>query len=364
MAEALRDNYNQQFFTELASILKNIHSKFDEKYFIDSIYDNKWQERQLKERMYHISECLYKSLPDNYLQALEILRKAAPQAAKISKHSGYLCMFFPDFVEKYGMDHLEESILALEEFTQYASSEFAVRPFIKADKENMMQKMLKWTDNDNYHIRRLASEGCRPRLPWAMALPDFKRDPELIIPILSKLKNDNEEYVRRSVANNLNDISKDNPQIVLDIVKEWYGNNNHTNRLLKHACRTLLKSGNDSALEIFGFKDTNIIKSCNLQIANNIIKMGEYLSFNCDLEISDPGKLRIEYIIGFFKSNGNIADKIFHIKEGDYQKGTISFSKKHIFKNMTTRKHYVGEHNLAIVVNGKELKRVSFTLEN
>jgi 3-methyladenine DNA glycosylase AlkC len=88
----------------------------------------------------------------------------------------------------------------------------------------------------NHDVRRLASEGCRPRLPWAMALPQFRKDPSPALPILEKLKNDESDYVRKSVANNLNEISKDHPQLVLDICERWYGQTANTDWLVKHAC--------------------------------------------------------------------------------------------------------------------------------
>ena len=130
-------------------------------------------------------------------------------------------MILPDFVEVFGLDDWEASLPILEEFTQFASAEFAVRMFIKKDPSTMMAQMLSWADHENANVRRLASEGCRPRLPWGMKLPDLIDDPSLILPILEKLKTDENESVRRSVANNLNDISKDNPQVVIKTLQQW-----------------------------------------------------------------------------------------------------------------------------------------------
>jgi 3-methyladenine DNA glycosylase AlkC len=249
----------------------------------------------------------------------------------------FLNLFCPDFIELYGLNYREISIPALAEFTQYASSELAIRPFIVLYQDHMMTQMLEWAKDDNYHIRRLASEGCRPRLPWAVALSTLKKDPSDILPILYVLKDDKEEYVTRSVANNLNDISKDNPDIVLDIAKEWYGGNKNTDRLVKHACRSLLKSANLEALDIFGFNNTYNTEITNLSISrpninNANIKIGEEINFLYELNVKNPGKLRLEYAIDFMKSNGKASRKIFQLKEGNYTAGAFSFSKKHSFK--------------------------------
>jgi 3-methyladenine DNA glycosylase AlkC len=128
-------------------------------------------------------------------------------------------LFFPDFVETYGLEHWDRSVAALEKFTRMSTSEFAVRPFLKRNQPRMMAQMAAWSKHESEHVRRLASEGCRPRLPWADALPALKRDPAPIWPILEQLKADPSEYVRRSVANNLNDISKDHPEQVLAIAQ-------------------------------------------------------------------------------------------------------------------------------------------------
>src|SRR5690606_550673 len=145
------------------------------------------------------------TLPPDYIEAVGVLKKAAPY------FTGLEAMIFPDFVETYGLDHWEASMDALELMTRYSSSEYAVRPFIAKDTERMMAQMLEWAHSDSEHVRRLASEGCRPRLPWAMGLTMLKKDPSPILPILETLKQDESLYVRRSVANNLNDISKDHP---------------------------------------------------------------------------------------------------------------------------------------------------------
>jgi 3-methyladenine DNA glycosylase AlkC len=218
MAEPLKNI----FFTEttinkFADEIRKVYSKFDKKQFIKKVYVEEWKDKELKARMQHITVCMHETLPKDYLEALSILLKIA------DKITGIEGMCLPDFVENYGLAQWDTSLDALKEFTKYSSSEFAIRPFIVKDKAKAMKYMLGLSTDDNEHVRRFSSEGCRPRLPWAMALPELKKDPKPILPILENLKNDSSEYVRKSVANNLNDISKDHPELVFGYLRKLGG---------------------------------------------------------------------------------------------------------------------------------------------
>jgi len=353
--ELLKDRFfNHDYVQTLGADLKKIYRPFDEKGFHSAIFTKDWKEKELKDRMHHIADALHRFLPQNYEEAINILSRIIEQRIK-TKNVGFGDMSFPDFVERYGMDHPDISIRSLELFTQACSSEFAVRPFIIKYPERMMKQMIEWSRHKNHHVRRLASEGCRPRLPWAIALPEFKKDPSPILPILKNLKNDESEYVRRSVANNLNDISKDNPKAVLSIAKQWYGENNNVNAILKHALRTQLKKGNAEALKIFGFGSKTSAKIVNLHVKPNDITIGESVRFYFTVQAVNNETLRIEYWVHFLKSNGLTSKKVFQIVEDDFQKGTAKeFSRKHRFQDFTTRKHYPGKHVISIVVNGTE----------
>ena len=324
------------------------------------IFDEAWNNRNLKERMRHITISLHEVLPKEYAEAIEILKQVAPKTDK------FLGMFFPDFVEVYGLHNWEVSIPALAHFTKYGSSEFAVRPFIEAQPAEMMQQMLAWAKHENHHVRRLASEGCRPLLPWGRVLRGLKANPAPIFPILELLKNDESEYVRRSVANNLNDIAKNQPKQVVEIAKRWYGDNENTDWLVKHACRTLLKKANSEALRLFGFGDTDAIKVFDLAIAKAEIKIGEKLLFSFFIEntAAKSQKLRLEYKIDYVKKSGKTSPKIFQIKEKMYEASSKTLIKRsQSFQNFTTRKHYAGQHKLTIIVNGVAFESISFEVK-
>jgi hypothetical protein len=202
-----------------------------------------------------------------------------------------------------------------------------------------------------------------PRLPWAQALPAFKKDPKPIIGILELLKEDPSAYVRRSVANNLNDIAKDHPTLILDLAKRWWGSHPHTDWIVKHACRTLLKQCNPEALELFGLTQTTGISISQLEVSTPI-HIGEevVISFCVVNDSSTDTKLRIEYAIDFLKSRGSYSRKLFKLSEKNYQPGNSLIQTRHPFKQMTTRTHYAGEHFLTIIINGKEMGTKSLSL--
>lgn len=357
MPEPLKNMFSEELIVALSSELQLVYGEFNSEGFFNSVFCDGWEQKELKERMEHISVLLHKYLPENYSDAVEILKAVSSQSC------GFAYMSFPGFVELYGLDEFEVSISALEHFTRHSSSEFAVRPFIRKYPERMMAQMEKWAESDNHHVRRLASEGCRPRLPWAGALTEFKKNPAPVLKVLEKLKNDESEYVRRSVANNLNDISKDNPQVTIRIAREWIGKNPETDRIVKHACRSLLKQGNREVLEMFGFSKPDSINVEQLRVQKSV-RIEGYLEFSFILKSRENrlGRLRIEYAVDFMKKNGKQARKLFRISESDYPVQAKEIKKRHSFKRISTRKYYAGAHGLAVVINGEELARDVFEL--
>ena len=360
MPEKLKDLFfTDQFFIELGKAIHELYPEFDKDGFIRSIFDKEWERRELKQKMRHTTFCLAAFLPENYPEAMKILTEVAP------RFTGFDAMVFPDFVECYGLDDWDTSLRALALFTRYCSSEFAIRPFLAQDPEKGMSFMLALTDEKNHHLRRLASEGCRPRLPWAMALSAFRKNPLPIFPILEALRDDPSEYVRRSVANNLNDISKDHPELVLDICEKWLGQSENTDWIVKRACRSLLKSGHKRALLLFGFGDPRFISIEELSLDRSILTIGEDIrfSFALKLETKDPYLARLEYGVYFVKARGKLSRKIFQLREASYEPGSYIIARKHSFKDLSTRKHYPGIHRLAIIVNGLEKATVEFELK-
>ena len=354
--EPLKHRYNQAYITKLAGVLAGIDVAFPKEQFCAEVMAEPWEELELKQRMRRITTTLRETLPQNYKTTIAILNKAA------ASFDGFLAMFFPEYVELYGQKDWETSLPALAWMTRFSSSEFAVRPFIKQDPTRMMGQMEQWATDENYHVRRLASEGCRPRLPWAMALPQFKQDPAPILPILELLKADPEEYVRRSVANNLNDISKDHPDLALNIAKRWLGHNPETDGLVKHACRTLLKAGRPEAMQLFGYGAPGNVSVDHAICHFAKIKIGGEQIFSCDITVPEPMKLRLEYAVNYVKANGSTSRKVFKISETQYKKGATQITRKQKFADLSTRKHYAGKHKIEVLINGVAKAEVAFEL--
>jgi 3-methyladenine DNA glycosylase AlkC len=358
--EPLKNMYNRAFVDNLAQAIHGEYPLFDSAAFTQTVFDHEWENRELKERVRHISLSMHAHLPASYKEAVGILSRASSCLDQYT----FECIIFPDFVEVYGLDDWETSSPALELFTQQCSSEFAVRSFILQDCERMMAQMLKWATHDSVHVRRLATEGCRPRLPWAVSLPMFKDDPTPILPILETLKFDSEEYVRKSVANNLNDIAKDNPDVTLDVTRRWAARD-ELSWIVKHALRTLLKVGDPASLEILGFSPTPRITVDNLTLKTPVVAIGDDLEFSFDITsmAESTQSLMIDYVVHFLRKKGTHSEKVFKLSQRDIHPGEcITLTRKQSFRPVSTRKYYVGPHAVEIQVNGQRSAKIEFQL--
>lgn len=359
MPEPLKNMFNHASLSELASSVKSVYRPFQTDEFLNSIFDETWDTLELKARCRKITVSLGAYLPAEYTKALTILEKAAVRFP--------FAVFFPDFVEVYGQDECnwDFSMNALERTTQYWSAEFAVRPFIIKDEARMMAQMHGWSRHENEHVRRLASEGCRPLLPWGQVLVKFKKDPAPILPILEQLKTDSSPYVRKSAANNLNDISKTHPELVITLAKNWYGENEYTDWIIRHGCRTLLKKGNREVLALLGYDDTTSVEVQDFTLDTASVSIGEELSFSFTISAKSATKVRLEYGIDYVKSNGKRNRKIFQISKITIKEGERKlYTKKHSFANVSVRKHYPGTHSIVLIMNGAECGTLDFELVN
>lgn len=307
----IKDIYSVSFYKKFSQAVAEVHPSFNKQKFIETIYEGNFVEKEWKDRMKHTTVVLHEFMPENFPQAVSLIDKIIENLKKNNfSDSNLAFIFFADYIETYGLKDFETSTKAFVSITQFISCEFAVRPFILKYKEKMIGEMTKWSLHENHHVRRLASEGSRPRLPWAMAIPFLKKDPSSILPILENLKNDPSEYVRRSVANNLNDIAKDNPEIVLEIASRWKNHSRETDGIIKHGCRTLLKQGHPEILNHYGLESTNIQIS-SFEIKTPVIKIGDYLQFCFHLNNKNevPKTIRLEYAVHYKKAKGHLAKK-------------------------------------------------------
>jgi len=366
MGVPFKEFYNLNFLQNYSRILVKISPSFDADIFCQKVLSKDWQVLELKQRMRRISETLGIMLPHKFEDAISILIESI-EALKHTEfeHQGIEFIFIPDYIELFGIDEYDTSVLAIEKVTTFISCEFAVRPFIIKYSDKMMAQMLQWTKHKNHHVRRLSSEGCRPRLPWAMALPEFKNNPQAILPILEELKTDDSEFVRRSVANNLNDISKDHPEIVLKIAHNWYGSNNQTNALIKHGLRTLLKGNYPGSLELIGYGSPKSFVLSKLVLINQKVKEGDRVAFSFSIKNTSKKAqfLRMEYALYFLLSNGSHSKKVFKISERKINPNeSFHIKRDHSFKLITTRKYYKGRHFVAPIINGEEKEKLRFEI--
>lgn len=357
MAEPLKYMFSEKLVDELAIQFKKASSDFNVQGFKKGVLSKNWNQLELKERMHRITQQLHSNLPLAYDQQIKILDKTAPL------FSGFVGVIFPNFVEQYGQHHEKLSMEALRRYTPYSSSEFAVRPFLKNNPE-LIRYFYDWSTDKNHHVRRLASEGCRPLLPWAMKLDQYVQDPSPILPILETLKNDQEDYVYRSVANSLNDISKNHSKLVLDLGKKWVGKSETTDWVLKHALRTLLKKGEPKAMQLFGFAPGKSLNVSTFSLAKSKIAIGDATTLKIDLTNEGAkAKFRLEYAISYLKNNGSHNDKVFQISEKWFDKNQREVIEKKVdFKNLSTRKHYPGQHFIHLKINGIVVNSVAFVL--
>lgn len=362
MPDAIKNMYNYKSLCRLASDIESVYSKFQTDKFLRSIMDESWESLEFKGRIHQIALNLGRYLPADFKTAVSMIDKVAMNYGTwLDNFAG----FFPAFVEIYGQDETnwDTAMGALARYTQYASSEFAVRWFIINHEERMMEQMYTWSKDENELVRRLSSEGCRPALPWGQSLTGFKKDPSPILPILEQLKTDPCVHVQKSVANNLNDISKTHPDLVIKLAKDWYGNHESTNWILKHGCRTLLKKGSREVLDLFGYSDTSTIEIQDFTLDTPSVYIGDDISFSFSVLAKEAAKIRLEYGIDYVKSNGKRNRKIFKISEVLLkQNDKKSYIRKHSFADVSVRKHYPGIHSVTLIVNGMEQGTLDFEL--
>ncbi len=270
------------------------------------------------------------------------------------------------FIEQFGIGHPREAFALQEELTKRFTCEFSIRAFLIRHPELTYAQMKRWAVDGNTHLRRLACEGSRPRLPWAPRLPAFQKDPAPVIALLELLKDDPERYVQRSVANNINDISKDHPDIAVDLCRDWLKRAPPERAwIVKHAMRDLVKKGYLPALELFGAGNPPQVRIGGFSTIPRNPERGGALRFSFDLtsEGADAQDLIIDFVVHFIKANGKTRPKTFKLARVTLEPGqTVRLGAKVSFADMTTRKHFVGEHRLEAQVNGKAFALGAFEL--
>ncbi|MDY0136587.1 MAG: DNA alkylation repair protein [Thiomicrospira sp.] len=309
-----------------------------------------WPSLSLMQRVQAAARLLYPPLVA--LQANEAARWQG-LLASAADFKGLAGLVFPQMVMDYPPESFDLSMQVLAKLTEYSSAEFAIRPFIEQDASRTLAQMQAWSHSENHHLRRLASEGCRPRLPWGKALNQFKQDPTPILPILQNLIHDPSLYVRKSVANNLNDIGKDHPEVLLTFCQAWLGTSTEADWIIKHASRNLLKQREPRFLALLSLPNTEHIELLNWH-SDAQVKLGEALHYAFELQAAEVlGRLRVEIQVDYPRPSGVPLRKVFKLAEADYAVAHKKISKTLSFKPLTTRVYYPGQHKIQLVINGE-----------
>lgn len=364
MPTPLKDYYSPAYYKRLSAVLSQVIPEFDTSTFLQKIYSPAFEQMELKQRMRHTSRVMHEFLPGDFPADWKLLSQAIDLLSENGKGGGLADLVFPDYIEVFGLEDLKTALPAIEKTTQFISCEFAIRPFLIRYQAQVMKQMLKWSKHKSHHVRRFSSEGARPRLPWGLTVPALRKEPSPVLEILENLKKDPSEWVRKSVANNLNDIAKDHPAIVLEIARRWSGISKETDAIIKHGSRSLLKKGHAEILKHYGL-DASQVGVHRFSLLTPRISTGDTLEFAFEVRniSAEPQLVRLEYAIYYFMKNGQLSKKVFKISERRLEgEAKLEVTKRHRFVKITTRTYYPGKHRLSVIVNGGEKAVKDFEL--
>jgi 3-methyladenine DNA glycosylase AlkC len=358
MAEPLKDSFGRPVVNTVADMVTSVYPPFDRSSYLATALDG-FEELELTPRAKRVSDALATVLPSEGTAALEIITAALDYRLPGGKPTGmasFVYMPFGVFIADHGLDHFDLAMRAQLELTQRFTAEFSIRPFLERHTEETLARLETWATHPSEHVRRLVSEGTRPRLPWAGRLPAFQADPTPVLALLERLKDDPSEYVRRSVANNLNDIVKDHPELVVDVARRWWADGDSTRRkLVRHALRTLIKQGHAQALGLLGYEADSPAVVGRVTCAPPSLDIGE--SVRIEIHLSNPSETAIDVLVDlrvhFVKGNGSTSPKVFKGAVLRLAPGASATVKKSVsVRQHSTRTHYPGAHPVDVLVNG------------
>jgi 3-methyladenine DNA glycosylase AlkC len=355
----LKDWFNPTFYRHFAGLVAALEPKLEQTEFLRLVLED-LEQRELMARLQQTAFALNETLPGGYREKVAVLKALAPQL----QHD-FIAISLCDFVRQFGLTDFDFSLEALRCLTCCGSAEFAVRPFIAADQTRALETMLSWTCDPDEKVRRLASEGCRPMLTWGQRLTALVKDPSPLMPILEALKDDESLFVRRSVANNLNDISKHHAPWLLDWLSAWDLGQPELSWIAKHACRTLIKKGHPQALALFGFGEKPQLDA-SIKVLPETLRLGDRLHIHIELSSTSRKvqNLAIDYVVHYVKANASRSPKVFKWTEQALPASqTLSLKKTQVIKDFSTRKHHPGEHIVELQVNGQRVAQAAFVLE-
>ncbi|MBK9574651.1 MAG: DNA alkylation repair protein [Rhodoferax sp.] len=368
MAEALKNQFGAEVPRTIAAMVRAVYPAFDGEGFVKTVLEG-YQSLELMQRGQKIAQGLHEFLPKDYPKALAILMNSLEQAhdRDMGQSLGsFLFLPHTQFVASYGLAHFELSMRALHTLTQRFTAEFSIRPFLAQQPQATLRQLECWAQDPSPHVRRLVSEGTRARLPWAPRLRAFQKDPAPVLALLERLKDDPELYVRRSVANNLNDIGKDHPQLLADTAQRWLQGASAQRRwLVGHALRSAVKRGEPGALQVLGFGKTAKVLVRAAQVTPTRARVGGRvdIAFEVHNPHSRAQRVLVDCCVHYVKANGQTSAKVFKLKTLELAGGdTVPLRKRLSLAQLSTRKHYAGVHRVEVLINGRAQALGSFEL--
>lgn len=364
--EPFKNIYNKKSIQKIAKLISLHHPAFDVKSFERTILKN-LQELEMKQRVELISSGLFQFLPKDYKQATSImLATMKTNKNKPDGLEGFILWPYSHYVESYGLDDLKTSTHMMLEITKVFTSEFCIRAYLHRYPQEMYKTLRKWALHKNEHVRRLVSEGTRPNLPWGRKVDYIKENLDQNLELLEMLKYDKSQYVQKSISNHLNDISRLDKNKMLKVCNRWDKDPLVPKKTIRHACRTLLKSGDKTALKLHGYNPNLKLELKSFSLSKKQVTLGKSMDLALSFKTSSkkPQKVILEYIIHFLKKNGDHSPKPFRLKDSTISSSEpLSFTKTIKLANVTTRKHYSGLHYIEIQVNGKSYIKTEFKLK-
>ncbi|QRO00604.1 DNA alkylation repair protein [Archangium violaceum] len=367
MPEQLKNFFDRKVVERIAAMLHGAHPSFPRQRFLAEATDG-LEAHELLGRARHIMRAMHRALPGDFEHAAGILlRSLGPEFERQELQGMGVFIYLPHtlYVAEHGLGHFETSMRAQYELTKRFTAEFSIRPFLERYPRETWERLRQWTKDPSVHVRRLVSEGTRPRLPWASRLRAFQEDPRPVLELLELLKDDPELYVRRSVANNLNDIGKDHPDVLVDTCERWSeGASPERSWIIRHALRSAVKRGDARALSVLGFRGGGGLE-VTASFRPERVRLGE--SVGMTLSVINRTRTRqqaiVDFAVHFIKANGSASPKVFKGGKVDLLPGASCTLEKTIsFAAKTTRKHYTGTHRVEALVNGRTTDLGSFTV--
>lgn len=370
--EPFKEVFHRDAIIATAKVLVKHLPHFEEKRFV-TLATQDLHLLELKQRSEQIHDALVATLPDDFPSAAKAIHaslhpacdgNAQKQGVTTDGIQGWMIMPFAEYAGRHGDSNLPLALELLKELTMRFTSEFGIRHLWLKQPKDVMKVVSAWTDHPNEHVRRLVSEGSRPRLPWGMQLPGFIADPHATLPLLEALRDDPSPYVRKSVANHLNDIAKDHPDLVLKIAKRWHRRASaDRQRLLRHALRNLLKQGRAEALALYDLSPP-LLGKVNLSLHADAIPRGGTLEFALRFKAKSSQRLRLDIVLHHQKANGTLTPKVFRWKDIQLDAGEEHHAmRRHSFRPITTRIYHPGLHRVEIKANGTIIAGAEFLLE-